>query len=139
VLREEGQSGKNFMKRTTPCPPEINMETRPDQAAFDLTAALAALPIERQTALEHTVRRRILRRLHRNETPQTPVDLATRENCPLSSISYHARVLTSCGLISSTTSRRVRGNMQPWLVSAVREDRGICSLLAATEAGDGGT
>lgn len=114
------------------------MDSRPDQAAADLTAALAALPVERQTALEHADRRRILRQLHQGEIPQTPAELAVREQRPLSSVSYHARVLTSCGLVKSTTTLRVRGNDQPCLVSTVSEDRGICSLLLITEAGDGG-
>jgi DNA-binding transcriptional ArsR family regulator len=114
------------------------MDPQHRQAA-DAFTALATLPIERQLALEHPARRRILRRLHRNEEAQTPIDLAARERQPLSSISYHARVLTSCGLVSSASTRHVRGNAQPCLVSTVREDRRVCSLLAATEASDGGT
>lgn len=136
VVREEGRSGMNSVERTSS--PGDTMDPRPDQAALDLTAALAALPIERQTALENVMRRRILRRLHQAETPQTPVELAAREQQPLSSVSYHARVLTSCGLISPTGTRRMRGNVQPCLASTVREDRHICSLLAVTEAGDAG-
>ena len=83
-------------------------------------------------------RRRLLRQLHQ-EAPLAAVELATREGQSLSSVSYHARILSSCGLISPAGTRRVRGNELPCFVSTVREDRGVCSLLAATEADDGKT
>lgn len=114
------------------------MDSPSDQPVADLSTLFARLPLDRQTALEHATRRRILRQLHEGETPQTPLELAAREGQPLSSISYHARVLTGCGLVSSATTRRLRGNAQPCLISTVRDDRRIRLLLAATEAEDGG-
>lgn len=117
----------------------MNLQPDPlDAAAVEISTALARLPIEHQSAMEHDLRRRILRQLHAEPAPQTRIDLAAAQREPLSSISYHVRMLLDCGLLTTTATRRVRGSIQPCLASAVSDDRGICSLLAATEASDGG-
>jgi len=113
------------------------MDPRPDSLTPDASRALARLSLGRQTALEHAARRGILRQLHREGRPISTVDLAA-DGQPLSAVSYHARVLRGCGLIDTAKPQQARDTVRPCFVSTVCEDRGICSLLAATEASDGG-
>ena len=100
-----------------------------------LAAAFAGLPTEHQQALEHDRRRRILRRLHQGG-PQCLKDLAASTGSPLSVASYHTRVLASCGLVSRVASRPVRGAVENYFASDVRDNRRVLVVLRATEASD---
>jgi len=62
-------------------------------------------------ALQHTVRRRILRKMLRQDAI-SPRELGELLELPLSNVSYHIRVLADCGAVSLVRTRQVRGSVQ---------------------------
>jgi DNA-binding transcriptional ArsR family regulator len=62
-------------------------------------------------ALQHTVRRRILRQMLRQKAI-SPRELGELLDLPLSNVSYHIRVLADCGAVSLVRTRQVRGSVQ---------------------------
>lgn len=62
-------------------------------------------------ALQHAVRRRILRQMLDREAV-SPRELATTLDLPLSNVSYHIRVLADCAAVSLVGTNQVRGSLQ---------------------------
>jgi len=63
-------------------------------------------------ALAHPLRRRILRKMIKDEVETSPRDLALDLTEPLSRLSYHVRILAWCGAIELARTEQVRGSMQ---------------------------
>jgi DNA-binding transcriptional ArsR family regulator len=62
-------------------------------------------------ALQHTLRRRILREMLGRESI-SPREVADALELPLSNVSYHVRMLAECGVVSLVGTRQVRGSVQ---------------------------
>jgi DNA-binding transcriptional ArsR family regulator len=75
---------------------------------------MADAPAENQgllASLKHPLRRRILRAMA-SRTPISPRELADALDEPLSSVSYHVRVLAENGVVKEVRRRQVRGATQ---------------------------
>lgn len=84
--------------------------------------------------LEHCVRRRILRRLHRDFAAHTTDELAAELGFDCDHVRYHCRVLARWG-----TVRRYEGPSGILVESLVADDPEVIFLLHVTEAEDMGT
>jgi DNA-binding transcriptional ArsR family regulator len=86
--------------------------------------------------LNHRVRRRILRHLHRCGEPLGPREVEAALGDGLSQIAYHLKTLTSYG---TTREAGLAPDGDSLLYeSAVSENADVLALLAATEAEDEG-
>lgn len=101
----------------------------------DLSAELT--PPERH-ALEHHLRREILRTLHRSDGPRSPAEIAASlpDGNSLSLVSYHANVLESCGSLSLDDVESNSEALSHRYTSKVAGDTRIVAILQATEALD---
>ena len=63
-------------------------------------------------ALAHPLRRRILRQALSDDSEISPRELASSLDQPLSRLSYHVRVLSSCGVLELVGTKQVRGSTQ---------------------------
>lgn len=98
---------------------------------FELAAKLAP---EARKALDHPVRREILRGLNGSGESRSPAELAKAalSGADISSVSYHARVLEVCGSVRSTGTHRRGGNQTRLYASNVAGDGQIALVLQAT-------
>ncbi|HEY5051853.1 MAG TPA: helix-turn-helix domain-containing protein [Solirubrobacterales bacterium] len=88
-------------------------------------------------ALNHPLRRGILRRFHQHETGgRSPVELARELNKPLSKVGYHVRVLAKKGLIGLTDELPTRGSVEHVYASNVAGDQQVESILIKSKAED---
>jgi Helix-turn-helix domain len=87
-------------------------------------------------ALNHEVRREILRLLHDPDGPRSPVRTAETLNHPLSSVSYHFRVLSFRRAIAQVKEAPVRGAMEHFYVSKVANDPAVLGMLERTHQAD---
>jgi DNA-binding transcriptional ArsR family regulator len=72
-------------------------------------------------ALQHPLRRKILRAMMADEEPASPCQLTKALDESLSNVSYHVRVLARSGAVKPAGQRRVRGTTQHfyrWAVDA---------------------
>jgi DNA-binding transcriptional ArsR family regulator len=83
------------------------------------------------TALNHPMRRRILRRMA-GEAAISPREISEALDRPLSNVSYHVRVLAECNTVVLVGTRPVRGSMQhfyrssldaPWAIEVLEASR----------------
>jgi DNA-binding transcriptional ArsR family regulator len=63
-------------------------------------------------ALRNPLRRNLLRRYLSSKEMLSPRELSDLEKKPLSSVSYHVRVLAKCGAIEEAGDRGVRGSVE---------------------------
>jgi DNA-binding transcriptional ArsR family regulator len=79
-------------------------------------------------ALNHPLRRGILRRVARTGEAISPREIAAGLHQPLSNVSYHVRVLAECKAVALVRTKPVRGSMQhfyaldldaPWALEAL--------------------
>ena len=87
-------------------------------------------------ALNHDLRRRILRLLNEEEEPLSPVMIGKRLKVRLGNVSYHVGVLRRLGAVTKTGQRPVRGAMEHFYISAVKENEPVRALLEATKESD---
>ncbi len=88
-------------------------------------------------ALDHQIRRQILRVLNRSREPQTPKDLTEAiPGAGLSMIGYHTLVLEECGCVSVTVAPSATGGLGRAYLSNVTDDRPVTSALQATRGID---
>lgn len=87
-------------------------------------------------ALNHVLRRRILRLLHEAVDPSSPVRLAKDLSESLSNVSYHVRILESFGALKKVRERQVRGAIEHFYASQVGENPSVVALLKATKDSD---
>jgi DNA-binding transcriptional ArsR family regulator len=91
------------------------------------------LPEKTRKALQHPIRRLILRRLHEG-CPQSPIQMMNLvPGVSISLISYHAGVLRKCGTVRLTERRPVRGVTQHFYASEVTDDEEVVNVLTETE------
>ena len=87
-------------------------------------------------ALDHPVRREILRLLGQQDTPISPVEMTESIDLKLSRLAYHARVLAKRRVTRLTHTRSVRGSTQHFYVSTVANNKLVDVILKGTEKDD---
>jgi len=88
-------------------------------------------------ALNHPLRRRILRTLHGAGEARSSAELSKAFQMPVSKISYHVRVLHESHVVALTDRRRVRGNTEHFYVSTLAANELAAHLLELVEGEDG--
>lgn len=88
------------------------------------------------SALNHPLRRRILRSLRETEGRSSPARLRERLGGELSSVSYHVTVLVGLGVLRSDGDQQVRGAIEHFYVSQIEDDAAIMALLESTRKSD---
>jgi hypothetical protein len=109
-------------KQGHPLPPDLSVALTPPQ----------------RHALEHHLRREILRTLHRSEGPRSPGEIAAAlpTEASVSLINYHAHVLESCGSLSLADVQPTGETLARRYTSKLAGDIQIVAILQATEALD---
>lgn len=87
-------------------------------------------------ALNHTMRRRILRLLNEATDPSSPARLAKGLGAPLSNVSYHVRILEGFGALKKVGEGQVRGAIEHFYASQVGDNPSVIALLEATKDSD---
>jgi DNA-binding transcriptional ArsR family regulator len=85
-------------------------------------------------ALQHTLRRRILRQMLGRERI-SPREVADTLDLPLSNVSYHIRVLAECAAVSLVDTEQVRGSVQHFYCTTL-DAPWARQVLGLTEAED---
>ena len=103
-----------------------------------LSARLAAgLEPKLQDALDHPVRRELLRALNRSERPRSGGEMAAQlPPFGLSRLTYHLQVLRRSGAVASESSCAGPGGGRALYASAVFDDGQVLAVLRATERWD---
>jgi hypothetical protein len=84
--------------------------------------------------LDHRVRRRILRCLHRGDTARTAGELSVDLNLALVDVWYHIRVLLKYDKVKQLPADARQANAP--IESLVADDSEVVALLLSTEADD---
>jgi DNA-binding transcriptional ArsR family regulator len=87
-------------------------------------------------ALNHPLRRKLLRALHSSDDARSPVQLSKMTGEDLSSIDYHIKILVSMGAAVKTGDRQVRGARENFFLSKVSDHKQMVTILADTERDD---
>lgn len=87
-------------------------------------------------ALDHPLRREVLRTLHDATEPISPKQISDKLRWDLQAIAFHVRVLRERNLARCTRTQRVRGTKRHYYVSRVRKNALLASILAGTEEDD---
>lgn len=87
-------------------------------------------------ALNHSLRRKLLRALHCSDDARSPVQLSRIVGVEVSMTAYHVRTLARLGAVEKADSRHVRGARETFFVSRVAGNRQVIAILADTEAED---
>jgi DNA-binding transcriptional ArsR family regulator len=87
-------------------------------------------------ALNHPLRRRILRSLHDGGGPRSPIQLSRALRVPVSNVSYHVRVLRDRGVVALVSTRPVRGSSEHFYASSLAGNAVAVQLLESTAAED---
>jgi DNA-binding transcriptional ArsR family regulator len=87
-------------------------------------------------ALNHPLRRRILRAFD-GEEAISPAELAERLAAPLTTVSYHVRILAGYRALKLVRTKPVRGAVEHFYRSLVDADWALAALSASRGA-DGG-
>jgi DNA-binding transcriptional ArsR family regulator len=87
-------------------------------------------------ALNHPLRRKILRGLHGAGEARSPAQLSKVVGRDVSSVSYHMKVLTDMGAVKKTGDRPARGARETFFASKVAEHSQMIAILADTEEDD---
>jgi DNA-binding transcriptional ArsR family regulator len=89
-------------------------------------------------AIDHPLRRRILRLLNEQEEPLSSMQMAEELGISLSITAYHVRILHELRAIVRAGKRQVRGALQRFYRSKVKADPPIETLLEETREVDEG-
>ena len=87
-------------------------------------------------ALNHPVRRQILRLLSRPGEEASPSDMCGSIAVGLSALSFHAQVLGELGVIRGTRTQQVRGAVEHFYASDVAGNELVETILIETEVDD---
>jgi hypothetical protein len=87
-------------------------------------------------ALNHPLRRKLLRALHSSDDARSPVQLSKLTGEDISSIDYHIKILVSLGAAVKTGDRQVRGARENFFLSKVFDHKQMVTILADTERDD---
>jgi Helix-turn-helix domain len=88
------------------------------------------------SALNHVLRRDILRLMHSTPDARSPVDISDELNQPLAGVSYHVQILHRLGAIKLVETTQVRGALKHFYASTVKQHRIARSLLESTKKSD---
>jgi hypothetical protein len=110
-----------------------------ENSQYRLPPRLAeTLKPELHDALDHLIRREVLRVLNRNSRTQRVPELKTKIGAfRLAELSYHLQVLWRSGAVACHTSESLDGEGTRY-ASEVSGDRQVCAVLRATEQRDRG-
>jgi DNA-binding transcriptional ArsR family regulator len=87
-------------------------------------------------ALNHEVRRNMLRILHARKEPCSPVMLSRSLGISVSKASYHVAILADDGTLEIVDRKQVRGAIEHFYVSLVSDDPTVLTLLEETRKED---
>lgn len=87
-------------------------------------------------ALNHPVRRKILRLLNEQGGEASPSDMRESISIGLSALSFHAQVLNELGVIRGTRTQQVRGAIEHFYASNVAGNGLAETILLETEIDD---
>lgn len=87
-------------------------------------------------ALNHPLRRRILRALHDGVRAKSPIQLSRELKVPVSNVSYHVRVLRDKGVVTLISTRPVRGSSEHFYSSTLADHAVAVQLLESTAGED---
>lgn len=87
-------------------------------------------------ALNHPVRRQILRLLGEPGLEASPSDMRRSMSVGLSALSFHAQVLSELGVTSGTRTQQVRGALEHFYASNVAGNELVEAILLETEVDD---
>jgi DNA-binding transcriptional ArsR family regulator len=102
-------------------------------AAHGKDQRMSALLIQ---ALNHPLRRKLLRALHRCGDARSPVQLSKMTGEDISGIDHHIKILVSLGAAVKTGDRQVRGVRENFFLSRVFDHKQMVTILADTEHED---
>jgi hypothetical protein len=88
------------------------------------------------SALNHALRRDILRLMHASAEPRSPVGVSEELRQPLAGVSYHMQILDRLGAISLVDTEQVRGALKHYYASAVEGHKIARALLDSTAKED---
>jgi DNA-binding transcriptional ArsR family regulator len=88
-------------------------------------------------ALNHPVRRQILRLLSEPGGEASPSEMCQSVSVGLSAFSFHALVLSELGVTRGTRTQQVRGALEHFYVSNVSGNELVEAILLETEVDDG--
>lgn len=87
-------------------------------------------------ALNHLVRRQILRLLHEPDGPRSPVRCAEKLGRPLSNVAYHFKVLCDQAIIAPNGTAPARGATEHFYASMVSDNETIVQMLERIRKAD---
>lgn len=87
-------------------------------------------------AIDHPLRRRILRLLLDQGAQRSPVQMSKAITVPLGSASYHVRVLHRLHAVEPAGKKQVRGALQRFYRTTIEDDPPIEALLEETREAD---
>ena len=86
-------------------------------------------------AIAHPLRRRILRTIA-DAGKLSPVQVSRRLRFPLATVGYHTRVLRACGAVEPAGEQQVRGAIEHFYDTTIKDDPPIEALLEETREVD---
>lgn len=88
------------------------------------------------SAIDHPLRRRILRLLDDRDEPLSPVQIAAALGVSLSTTAYHVRILAKLRAVVRAGRKQVRGALQRFYRSTIEDDPPVEALLEETREVD---
>jgi DNA-binding transcriptional ArsR family regulator len=83
-------------------------------------------------AIDHPVRRSVLRALADSDEARSPIQMARAFGLPLGMVAYHTNVLLECGGIELVDERTARGAVEHLYETTIEDDPPIETLLEET-------
>ena len=92
---------------------------------------------EIRKALDHSVRRQIMRTLNRSDVPRSFKELATTPGLPANPglISYHVHILQECDCVTLSYEPKTNGGLACLYTSKVVNDQLVLSILEGSSDG----
>jgi DNA-binding transcriptional ArsR family regulator len=87
-------------------------------------------------ALDHPLRREVLRLLGEQGTESSPTELTKSISASLTDLSYHVRALADLLVIGKSRTEEVRGYTKHFYVSKVVDNKLVSAILASTRDDD---
>jgi DNA-binding transcriptional ArsR family regulator len=87
-------------------------------------------------ALDHEIRRTVLRILADSGEAMSPVVMARMMGVPLSSVSYHVNILKKCGMVEPAGLEQKRGAMEHFYKTLLKKNPVARALLESTRKVD---
>jgi DNA-binding transcriptional ArsR family regulator len=88
------------------------------------------------SAIDHPLRRRILRQIRDCGEARSPVQLAQELGASLGTVSYHVKVLSGFDALRKTGEQQARGAVEHFYESTIENEPSIEALLEETREAD---